>query len=147
MSTRVDAEHTRWRADRQQWHAERNAALADPQGWLGLMALHWLTEQPVALAGIPGRWRVVADTVVHQHESGDTAVYSPREGAPGERVCIGGRSAEIIRRTAKLAVRIHDSQAPHIAAFTVAATCPIAPAENRLPVEVAAGEQDPKALP
>jgi uncharacterized protein (DUF1684 family) len=111
--TATDTFQTEW----QDWRTAREAALADPHGWLSLTALHWLDEQPIGLDEVPGLWHVDGDAVVH---SGTHAArtLTPVEGAPGERIELADRIAEVIRRTGRFAVRIHDPKAPALAAFT-----------------------------
>lgn len=101
----------------QRWRAARQASLSNPDGWLSLIALHWLGDQPTALGEVPGLWHVDGDTVVHTGTPA-AAILTPAEGAPGVRVALGDRVAEVIRRTGRFAVRIHDPAAPALAAFT-----------------------------
>ncbi|MGW0043065.1 DUF1684 domain-containing protein [Rhodococcus sp. NPDC003348] len=111
------SEQDRFHEDWQRWRAAREAALSDPDGWLGLTALHWLDEHPAVLDEVPGLWHVDGDTVVHSGTSG-AGILTPAEGAPGVRIRLGDRDAEIIRRTGRFAVRIHDPKAPALAEFT-----------------------------
>ncbi|MGW4479601.1 DUF1684 domain-containing protein [Rhodococcus triatomae] len=115
-----------FQAEWQDWRTAREVALADPHGWLSLTALHWLDEEPAGLDEVPGLWHVEGDTVVHSsdtsrvpEQSGVSAarVLTPVEGAPGERIEFGDRIAEVIRRTGRFAVRIHDPKAPALTAF------------------------------
>ncbi|MFF0815100.1 DUF1684 domain-containing protein [Rhodococcus sp. NPDC003318] len=112
MTTTPDQFRESW----EHWHSAREAALSEPDGWLGLTALHWLDDQPTALDGVPGLWHVDGDTVVHSGTP-ETGILTPAEGAPGVRVALGERSAEVIRRTGRYAVRIHDPKAPALASF------------------------------
>ncbi|MFD1815236.1 DUF1684 domain-containing protein [Rhodococcus gannanensis] len=105
-----------FQAEWQDWRTAREAALADPHGWLSLTALHWLDEQPTGLGEVPGLWHVDGDTVVHSGTA-FADVVTPVEGAPGERIEFGDRIAEIIRRTGRFAVRIHDPKSPALADF------------------------------
>jgi len=123
VTTTLD--HTRFLEDWKQWHAARNDALRQPLGWLSLTALHWLDETPTEFDEAPGIWHTAGDSVVHVH--GDTVVhvhgdetgtYEPVEGAPGLEVEFDGGYVEIIRRTGRFGIRIHDRNAPAVAAFT-----------------------------
>ena len=41
-----------WRA----WHEARERRLRDPRGWLGITAIHWLTDAPQRFDDVPGEW-------------------------------------------------------------------------------------------
>src|SRR5664279_2899124 len=38
------------------WRAARETSLAEPYGWLSVVALHWLDRAPQRLPGVPGEW-------------------------------------------------------------------------------------------
>ena len=38
------------------WHEARERRLRDPRGWLGITAIHWLTEAPQCFEDLPGAW-------------------------------------------------------------------------------------------
>jgi uncharacterized protein len=59
-------------ADWQHWHAAHEKLLSDPHGFLAVTALHGLTDQPAALAGAPGTWRVEDDVVRVTLGAGDS---------------------------------------------------------------------------
>ncbi|MGA7204815.1 MAG: DUF1684 domain-containing protein [Specibacter sp.] len=59
-------------ADWQQWHAKHEQLRSDPHGFLAVTDLHWLTDQPAALAGAPGTWRVEDDVVRVALGAGDS---------------------------------------------------------------------------
>lgn len=111
-ATKTDRFHADW----ERWRSARETALAQPDGWLSLTALHWLGEQPAELDEVPGLWHVDGDAVVHSGTS-VAGILTPAEGAPGVRVALGDRTAEVIRRTGRYAVRIHDPKAPALASF------------------------------
>lgn len=115
MTTTLD--HTRFVDDWQRWHAARNDALRQPLGWLSLTALHWLDETPTAFDEAPGTWHADGDAVVHV-QGGASEIHTPAEGAPGIEVEFEAGYIEIIRRTGRFAIRIHDRNAPALAAFT-----------------------------
>ncbi|MCM6772629.1 DUF1684 domain-containing protein [Nocardia sp. CDC159] len=120
-----------WRS----WHAQRQAWAREPLGWLSLTGLHWLGERDEVVDGLPGRWRVGGDSVVVTSEPADglridgetlggRTELTPGEGAPGLEVRVGARSIEVIRRTGRFALRVHDPAAPTLAAFTEIPTYP-----------------------
>ncbi|MBW4720515.1 DUF1684 domain-containing protein [Saccharothrix obliqua] len=112
----------RWR----EWQADRVSSLADPYGWLALVSLDWLGDQPKAYPGLPGLW----------WQDDDAAYFDPQgaearyEGAPvrerlrfelvqsgaGTRVVAGDVEIEVARRGGYL-IRVHDPKAPVLAAF------------------------------
>lgn len=47
----------------QQWHTAHEQQRSAPHGFLAVTQLHWLTENPTALAGAPGTWWVEDDVV------------------------------------------------------------------------------------
>ncbi len=111
------------------WHAEREAELRAPHGWLSLTALHWLDAEPAAFPGAPGRWSVHPDGVLLHAEPGDglshggeaiegELVLSPAEGGAGVTLQHGERLVEVIQRGGAYALRVRDPQAPTRTAFT-----------------------------
>lgn len=112
MTTTLDRFVTDW----QRWHDERNEALRQPLGWLSLTALHWLDDTPTSFDEAPGIWRVDGDSVVHELDGAATP-YHPVEGAPGVEVEYARGYIEIILRTGRFAIRIHDRQAEALASF------------------------------
>jgi len=38
------------------WHEAHEQRRADPHGFLAVTGLYWLSDEPAAIAGIPGRW-------------------------------------------------------------------------------------------
>lgn len=124
---------TEWRA----WRAERDRWARAPLGWLSLTGLQWLTDHDVVLEAVPGRWRVAGETVVVSDGAeltldgrllGDRTVLTPGEGAAGIEVRHGERLLEVIRRSGRFAVRVHDPAAPGLATF---AGIPAYPAQPR----------------
>lgn len=113
MTTTLDRFVTDW----QQWHIERNETLRRPLGWLSLTALHWLDETPTDFEEAPGRW-YVADAAVVRELDGVTTRFEPAEGAPGIEVEFDRGYVEVIARTGRFGIRIHDREAPAFASFT-----------------------------
>ncbi|MEV4410495.1 DUF1684 domain-containing protein [Catellatospora sp. NPDC049609] len=105
------------------WHAEREARLRDPHGWLSLTALHWLGDEPAKFEDAPGLWSVHADGVLLCAGAGDglshgaepvegELVLSPVEGGAGIVLSHGERLLEVIQRGGSYALRVRDPQAP-----------------------------------
>ncbi|MGK8524550.1 DUF1684 domain-containing protein [Nocardia asteroides] len=110
------------------WHREREDQLRDPLGFLSLTGLHWLTDCPERLPGLPGTWWVTDEKVFITAQPANRLEYdglgiagvqivTPVEGAPGLRVRQEQRVLEVIRRTGRYAVRVHDPAAPGLLAF------------------------------
>lgn len=110
------------------WHHAREDRLRDPLGFLSLTALHWLTDRPERLPDVPGTWWVTDDKVFITAQPADRLEYdgvgiagvqiiTPAEGAPGLRVRQVNRVFEVIRRTGRYAVRVHDPAAPALLGF------------------------------
>src|ERR1700679_3321204 len=59
-STAVDIFTQDWEA----WRAERDRELAEPYGVLSITSINFLTEDAVAIAGIPGRWSTTPEGAV-----------------------------------------------------------------------------------
>ena len=129
------------RADLQQdwaaWHADREAQLATPHGWLSLTALIWLDETPQTFDDVPGTWRATGDGGVEltaQEADGlvldgapvtGTVRLEPVDGQPGVLVGVGEKRIEVVRRTDSYALRVRDPQAITRTAFTGAPAFPV----------------------
>lgn len=124
--------------DWQRWHDAREDGLRDPLGWLSFTALHWLTDQPERIDGLPGTWWVTDDKVFITAQPADrldvdgeriagVRIVIPAEGAPGISVLNEEKVYEVIRRSGQYAVRVHDPAAPTLAAFTGVAAYPVDP--------------------
>ncbi|MGO4616492.1 DUF1684 domain-containing protein [Nocardia sp. 2YAB30] len=110
------------------WHHAREDQLRDPLGFLSLTGLHWLTDRPERLPDVPGTWWVTDDKVFITAQPADRLEYDglgiagvqivrPTEGAPGVLVLHEDRVLEVIRRTDRYAVRVHDPAAPDLLGF------------------------------
>ncbi|WP_105031838.1 DUF1684 domain-containing protein [Arthrobacter ruber] len=118
------------------FRAARDAALAEPHGWLSLTSYHWLPDQPAALDSVPGRWsseggtaRVIAQpsdgltalasgellegTLTAVLDDEDSLLWAAYGGADGHRVVV-----ELVRRAGRYAIRTRDAEAPVLARFT-----------------------------
>jgi uncharacterized protein len=110
------------------WHSGRERDLAVPHGWLSLVGFHWLPDRPSGLPGLPGRFRVQADSAVLITDASD-GYCLPEDGELGATVAgeqraevAEGRSllwlrrgdtvVELIRRGGRLAIRVRDPKAP-----------------------------------
>ncbi|PXX62293.1 hypothetical protein DFR70_107160 [Nocardia tenerifensis] len=125
MTTSISTEfETEWA----RWHHAREDQLRDPLGFLSLTGLHWLTDQPERLPEVPGTWWVTDDKVFITAQPADrlefdgagiagVRILTPAEGAPGLSVLHEHRVLEVIRRTGRYAVRVHDPAAPGLSSF------------------------------
>jgi uncharacterized protein len=147
MTSTISDLHTSWDA----WHAEREVELRAPHGWLSLTALHWLTPEPSAVAGLPGLWSATPDGVVVTAAAADglvvravreprridgTVTLHPVDGLPGTMIEVDDKVAErplagpsivveVVRRTDTHALRVRDPQAVTRTAFTGVPTFPV----------------------
>lgn len=112
----------------ERWHRARVERLRDPFGFLSLTALHWLTDSPERIDGLPGTWWVTDGKVFVTARPGDRLdhdgtrvagvhIVVPAEGAPGITLRHEDRVLEIIRRTGRYAVRVHDPASPALVTF------------------------------
>ncbi|MBF6223040.1 DUF1684 domain-containing protein [Nocardia abscessus] len=110
------------------WHHTREDRLRDPLGFLSLTGLHWLTDSPERLPGVPGTWWVTDGKVFITAQPADrlqfdgvgiagVQIVTPVEGAPGLHVSHERRVLEVIRRSGRYAVRVHDPAAPALLTF------------------------------
>ena len=89
MSTTT--EQTAFTADWASWHAQREATLAEPHGWLSLAGLHWIDDTARAYPHLPGTWRATAEGAVEVTATAADGVGRRGEGGhTGERGA-GGR--------------------------------------------------------
>ena len=131
MTTGVDAANvdegfaTRWAW----WHAEREEKLRQPHGWLSLTGLHWLSEQPLEFAGVPGSWRVregraevtanAADgLVVHGHLLSGTGSVTVPDDEAATFAEFGDVAVEVIVRSGRYGIRLRDPRSPVRQGFT-----------------------------
>jgi uncharacterized protein (DUF1684 family) len=66
----------------QAWHAEHEANLASPHGFLAITGLHWLTSEPQRFPDAPGEWLTGPDGVMVTLAGGEELVVggSPVRG-------------------------------------------------------------------
>lgn len=115
-------------ADWTRWHAEREARLREPDGWLALVGLHWLAEGENRIPGLPGRFLLAGGRVTLAASAADGWTL---DGAPiaGERrlasdeadvpdvIAQGTRTATVIERGDRVALRVWDAASPARVAF------------------------------
>lgn len=132
MSTTTRTPAERW----SDFRAARDAALAEPHGWLTLTSFQWLADSPGALDGVPGRWsgtgdhatvtaetrdgltdltsgRLVAGTITAALDDEESLSWVAFGGPDGRRVVV-----ELVRRAGRYAVRTRDAAAPTLTDFT-----------------------------
>ncbi|NUT19129.1 MAG: DUF1684 domain-containing protein [Hamadaea sp.] len=113
-----------FRAEWERWRERRDRSLRNPQGWLSLTGLHWLGTDPATFDTVPGRWRVVDDTVYLVADLADGLTYldTPVDGEvrvpDSGRVHHGDVQVEVIERGGWWALRVRDPQSPTLTGFT-----------------------------
>ncbi|MGW4489287.1 DUF1684 domain-containing protein [Amycolatopsis sp. NPDC004368] len=110
----------------QDWKANREKDLADPYGWLALVSLDWLENEPRTYPGLPGKWWQDAEAAYVDPDGGDlehegvkltgTKRIELVNSGPTTRIIAGGIEIEVARRTGYL-IRVHDPEAPVLKAF------------------------------
>jgi uncharacterized protein len=108
------------------WHDNRERDLADPHGWLALVSLDWLTEQPTTYPSQPGLWWQDADAAYVDPQGAELSHEGERitgvrrfelvNSGPGTRVSAGDVEIEVARRSGYL-IRVHDPKAPVLRDF------------------------------
>jgi uncharacterized protein len=117
-----------FRADWQRWHADRIARLRAPTGWVALAGLHWLEPGENRIEGLPGVFRVGNGAVTLEGTGreewrleGGAVPAGPlatdADGATPDRLTLGAKTAAVIARGGKLALRVWDSERPDREAF------------------------------
>jgi hypothetical protein len=131
-------------ADVERWHAERAARLRSPDGWLALVGLHWLTpgehefgqhpSNPIRLSGpgvppLAGHLLVTdygAVRVRPHHGAALTHAGKPVDGELELEDDLGGDPTivelgslrfHLIRRGARVGLRVRDAAAPALRTF------------------------------
>jgi uncharacterized protein (DUF1684 family) len=126
-----EAFEAEWRA----WHQQRMAGLQKPQGWLALVGLHWLKEGENRVEGLPGVFQVAGGTVRLRAAPGDGWTSGGQPFTGGElasdaggkatRVAVGTKTAQVIDRGGKLALRVWDAGSPARTGFTGVEAFPV----------------------
>ena len=110
----------------QDWRTEREQGLADPYGWLALVSLDWLENDPRSYPGLPGRWWQDSEAAYFDPQ-GASVTYegSPVtevlrleliNSGPGVRIVVGDLEVEVARRSGYL-IRVHDPKASVLREF------------------------------
>lgn len=169
---KLDRQTAAFAAEWADWHAAHERRRADPHGFLAVTHLPWLGAEPARLDGVPGTWSMEDDAVtlaLHPGESllrdgrelnpdggSVTVVFGPIAERDGLNLTAGDAVVELAKRGGEYIVRPRHPENPLLnqyrgfnravnlpCAYTDLATCPLPPAENRLPVAIEAGEQTP----
>jgi uncharacterized protein (DUF1684 family) len=143
-----------------EWHTQDEARIGGKHGFLAVTSINWLDERPQRFADAPGEWstdaigvhitladelggRPLALTVfASEHAPGYLALFTDETSGvttwPANRSLFLGVPAD------DGTVTVDFNRATNLpCAYTDLATCPLPPAENRLPVAVRAGEKIP----
>lgn len=122
----IDKARQQW----SQWREERNDRLREPHGWLSLVGLEWLSQEPSRLRHFPGLWSAVDHDVSVQFTEEDgvtldgepmvgTFDFSMERGDQDTSLTDGeGRMAEVASRLGRMCVRTRDPEAPTRTGFT-----------------------------
>jgi uncharacterized protein (DUF1684 family) len=119
------------------WRAHREARLRDPEGWLALAGLHWLSEGENQLDGVPGLFVLRGRQVTLRAAAADgwavngalvteRVLASDAAGRP-DRLRLGPRVAQVIERGGAVALRVWDTRSPALQAFRGIDTFPYDP--------------------
>jgi uncharacterized protein (DUF1684 family) len=123
----------------QEWHRAHEARRTDPHGFLAVTGLHWLSGDPLRIAGVPGRWTTgPGGPVVHLEVderltlSGEPISGRHEFGPIAERggltVAFDGGVAEVARRGGHDIVRPRRPDHSYLAAYE---GTPSYPADSR----------------
>jgi uncharacterized protein (DUF1684 family) len=139
----------------ERWHAERDARLRSPDGWLALVGLHWLTpgehefgqhpSNPIRLAGprvppLAGHLLVTDDGAVRVRPHHGAPLIHAGQPIDGEQelmddlagdptiVELGSLRFHLIRRGDSIGLRVRDTEAPALRKFGGVPRFPVDPA-------------------
>jgi uncharacterized protein (DUF1684 family) len=103
------------------------ARLAEPRGWLALVGLHWLSEGENRIPGLPGAFVLAGGRVTLRAAPTDGWTLSGEPAAERslatdatpkpDVLAVGSRTAMVIVRGDKLALRVWDADSPARKAF------------------------------
>lgn len=123
--TDLEAFTAEWRA----WHAEQEARIGAPHGFLAITSLHWLQDAPQRFPDAPGAWSTGPDGVVVDLDDGEELVVEgevvrgrhsfgvlPERG--GVDAAWGEAVIEVARRSGRDIVRPRHPDNPLRTAFT-----------------------------
>jgi uncharacterized protein (DUF1684 family) len=145
LSTSLLAQDGNFQKDLAAWRNQHTADLLKPDGWLALVGLEWLQPGDNAVGSAPDNKIRLAKGPAHLavlHLEGESVtLHPPSEGFPqgflaagapakaqslraapnndkvAPRMTIGTLNVYVIRREARFALRIKDSQSPSITGF------------------------------
>ena len=112
----------------QAWHDAREQRLRDPQGWMAITAIHWLSAEPERFDDVPGAWSGDAGgatVTLTDDESLVTATseltkgvhhLGPLDGA-GITVAFGDAVAQVADRDGNVIVRPRHPDSPHLRTY------------------------------
>lgn len=119
------------------WRERREARLREPEGWLALTGLHWLSEGENRVEGLPGVFALRGGRVTLRAEPGDgyllggapvaqRTLASDAAGSP-DRLRLSTRVVLVIQRGDAFALRVWDAASPALRAFHGIDTFPYQP--------------------
>ena len=97
------------------WRREREERLRDPQGWLAITAIHWLTDEPQRFDDVPGEWRSDADGPVVVLPSGERRLGQVDD--VGIVVTVGDVVTQVADRDGRTIVRPRHADSPNLRAY------------------------------
>jgi uncharacterized protein (DUF1684 family) len=112
----------------QAWHDAREQRLRDPQGWMAITAIHWLSAEPERFDDVPGAWSGDAGgatVTLTDDECLLTATseltkgvhhLGPLDGA-GITVAFGDAVAQVADREGNVIVRPRHPDSPHLRTY------------------------------
>lgn len=147
-----EAELATYRAEIEAWQQERQERLQQPDGWLTLVGLHWLSDGPQSLGSDP-----MSDVVLPAEAPGRVGMLTPQDDTvelsltPGIGATVGGEAAghqldllpadgepptvelgslrfHAIKRGDWLGLRVRDLESPALAEFAGLDFFPVDPA-------------------
>jgi len=129
----ADSAEASWRA----WRERREARLRQPEGWLALAGLHWLSQGENRVEGLPGVFVLRGGRVTLRAAPGDGYLLG---GAPvteralasdaaqkADRLHLATRVVQVIERGGALALRVWDAASPELRSFRGIETFPYDP--------------------
>jgi len=151
----VKADAEDYVAEVERWHADRDARLRSPDGWLALVGLHWLTpgehefgqhpSNAVRMSGrgvppLAGHLLVTDDGAVRVRPHGDaplthsgqliTEELGLQDDLAGDPtiVQLGSLRFHLIRRGERVGLRVRDAESPALLSFQSVPRFPVDPA-------------------
>jgi uncharacterized protein len=110
-----------------EWRALRESRLHDPEGWLALAGLHWLSEGGNRVEGLPGRFLLHGGEVTLQAAPADgwelagapvTERRLVTDAAPEpDRLRLGSRTVMAIVRAGAVGLRVWDRESEVLRSF------------------------------